>query len=119
MCKIGIDKTTCPPPIGGSPRLSIFKPRPSEHTPNRFNMLKVVELNVSTDGSLESFVIPDDDVNITYVTSIFFLFKTTNKDSSVQFNLQDGMVWYGTVQAKAQMSKLFPSSMAITTITIQ
>lgn len=55
---MGMDKRISPPPPGATPRLSIFRSRPSVGTPKRFNMGKVAERNVSTDGSLESFVIP-------------------------------------------------------------
>lgn len=55
----GIERIISPPPWGGTPRLSIFSSSPSGGTPNRFNMGKVADLNVSTEGSLESFVIPE------------------------------------------------------------
>lgn len=57
-CTIGIERITSPPPRGATPRLSIFRLISSEGTPNCFNMGKVVDRNVSTDGSFESFVIP-------------------------------------------------------------
>ena len=59
---MGIDKRTSPPPCGGAPRLSIFSSNPSDGTPNCFNNGKVVEWKVSTHGSLESFVIPENNL---------------------------------------------------------
>lgn len=57
---IGTDKITSPPPRGGTPRLSIFSFNPSEGTPKRFKIGKAVDWKVSTDGSFESFVIPEN-----------------------------------------------------------
>lgn len=57
---MGTAKTTSPPPLGGTPRLSIFRSNPSDGTPNRFKMGNVVDRKVSTDGSFESFVIPKE-----------------------------------------------------------
>lgn len=56
---IGTERTTSPPPLGATPRLSIFSSKPSAGTPNCFNIGKVVDRKVSIDGSFESFVIPE------------------------------------------------------------
>lgn len=56
---MGTDKITSPPPLGATPLLSIFKSSPSEGTPNSFKIGKVVDLKVSTDGSLGQLVIPE------------------------------------------------------------
>ncbi|KAF5780092.1 hypothetical protein HanXRQr2_Chr11g0468091 [Helianthus annuus] len=57
--RVGTESVTSPPPLGATPRLSIFNSNPSDGTPNRFNNGKVADLNVSTDGSFGSFVIPE------------------------------------------------------------